>query len=408
MASRSRARAFAVQLLYGADARTEAYATSLLQLERTLLEDDPIANLSAPQRAYLDQVSYLDDSSLSTFRAKKVFDYHRATLKESSFQLWDSQLELPEAWHLRSQLVVKMAESSNRITSKPTVGVKHSGKPKEQIKEFDRLLSLGVDASDAYQLVLHPKKSQFFEHALRHAQTVLAEEEEYFSPKVIAHWIVNEPHFYSLLDLDIDVEALFECLCLIQQGYVSESAGRELLKLVRTEYAPGRSTTDLSISLIAKNAKLWSPQRKINALEREVTTEMIKEMRPAEPAEIEYTDGLIAGILEHLSDIDRRIQRASSSWKLERMSLVDRNIVRLGSFELLHRPSVPSRVIINEAILLSRKFSDTGYIVQKDVHEAVWRRSKGAVTHDSAKFVNGVLDKIARESGRDDLVKARK
>lgn len=69
-------------------------------------------------------------------------------------------------------------------------------------------------------------------------------------------------------------------------------------------------------------------------------------------------------------ELDRRIGRVSSEWRIERMSCVDRNILRLGLFELLHRAEVPFRAVINEAVELARAFGD----------------------NDSAAFVNGVLD----------------
>ena len=188
---------------------------------------------------------------------------------------------------------------------------------------------------------------------------------------------------------------------------ISETAAPRLLKHIRFEFALGKNP-DRTVAELAEKNKLLNRQRAFNALEREASVAITRDLRPAEPAEIEYVDSVILGIVTHLDEIDRQIQAASSTWKIERMSTVDRNILRLGSYELLHMPSVPSKVVINEAILLSRLFSDTGYSVQRKEGHAVWSQSKSQVTHNSAKFVNGVLDKVARESGRRDLFKARK
>ena len=76
--------------------------------------------------------------------------------------------------------------------------------------------------------------------------------------------------------------------------------------------------------------------------------------------------------------LDETIVSASDNWRLVRMSLVDRNILRLGVFELRFRPDTPPRVAINEAVELAKRFG----------------------TEDSAAFVNGVLDRIARDLGR--------
>ena len=83
-------------------------------------------------------------------------------------------------------------------------------------------------------------------------------------------------------------------------------------------------------------------------------------------------------VAERIPELDQTITSASDNWRLVRMSLVDRNILRLGVFELLHRPDTPPRVAINEAVELAKRFG----------------------TEDSAAFVNGVLDRIARDSGR--------
>lgn len=60
---------------------------------------------------------------------------------------------------------------------------------------------------------------------------------------------------------------------------------------------------------------------------------------------------------------------------LDDVDPVERAILRIGTYELEYRKDVPTRVIINEAVELAKTFgADQGY-----------------------KFVNGVLDKVARE-----------
>ena len=88
-----------------------------------------------------------------------------------------------------------------------------------------------------------------------------------------------------------------------------------------------------------------------------------------------YASELICGTLEKQEEIDRLIAAHSSNWKIDRMAVTDRNILRLGTFELLAERSVPSRVVINEAIEIAKKFGTT----------------------DSATFINGVLDSIYQE-----------
>ena len=58
------------------------------------------------------------------------------------------------------------------------------------------------------------------------------------------------------------------------------------------------------------------------------------------------------------------------------MNPVELAILRLGAFELSKRIDIPYRVVINEAIELAKKYGAT----------------------ESHKYINGVLDKLARES----------
>lgn len=88
-----------------------------------------------------------------------------------------------------------------------------------------------------------------------------------------------------------------------------------------------------------------------------------------------FADPLIQGVLEHRAEIDAVIVKHARNWSLERMAAVDRNILRLAVFEMLHREDIPPVVSINEAVDIAKKFS----------------------THDSGKFVNGILDKVKGE-----------
>jgi N utilization substance protein B len=88
-----------------------------------------------------------------------------------------------------------------------------------------------------------------------------------------------------------------------------------------------------------------------------------------------FADKLIRGVLEHRDEVDERIKKHAENWDLRRMAVVDRNILRLAIYEMLHRDDIPPIVSINEAVDIAKKFS----------------------THDSGKFVNGILDKIKGE-----------
>lgn len=99
---------------------------------------------------------------------------------------------------------------------------------------------------------------------------------------------------------------------------------------------------------------------------------------PPEEEEVAFAKRLIGGVEERQSNIDQVIESASTNWRLARMPVVDRNILRLAVFELIACPDIPPNVSINEAVELAKKFG----------------------TSESKGFVNGILDRVARESGR--------
>ena len=61
---------------------------------------------------------------------------------------------------------------------------------------------------------------------------------------------------------------------------------------------------------------------------------------------------------------------------LEELDPIERALLRIGTFELQERIDVPYKVVINEAVNLAKKFGAT----------------------DSHKFINGVLDQVARQA----------
>ncbi|HUH13327.1 MAG TPA: transcription antitermination factor NusB [Longimicrobiales bacterium] len=90
-----------------------------------------------------------------------------------------------------------------------------------------------------------------------------------------------------------------------------------------------------------------------------------------------YLRALVGTVAEHRDDIDRAIEGALTNWRLERLSAIDRAILRIGAAELLFVADVPARVAIQEAIILAEKYGTT----------------------ESPRFVNGVLDALARAHG---------
>jgi N utilization substance protein B len=94
-----------------------------------------------------------------------------------------------------------------------------------------------------------------------------------------------------------------------------------------------------------------------------------------EPDMKDYCENLVRGVVDHAAAIDGLIEHHAQNWKIARMARVDLSILRLAAYELgFASPEVPREVAINEAIELSKRFS----------------------TRESAPFVNGILDAMAK------------
>jgi N utilization substance protein B len=103
---------------------------------------------------------------------------------------------------------------------------------------------------------------------------------------------------------------------------------------------------------------------------------LVPDIDEADPRALAFAEALVAGVREHLEEVDAAISAASEHWAIGRMGAVDKTVLRIGVYEILHEPATPLGVIINEAVDAARKYS----------------------SEECGKFVNGVLDHIARAS----------
>jgi len=99
----------------------------------------------------------------------------------------------------------------------------------------------------------------------------------------------------------------------------------------------------------------------------------LAETRDFGKADGRYFTRLLEGTIEHAAALERLIAPALDR-KLKELSPVERGILLLAAFELKNSPDVPYKVVINEAVELAKVYGGT----------------------DGHKYVNGVLDKIAR------------
>ena len=100
---------------------------------------------------------------------------------------------------------------------------------------------------------------------------------------------------------------------------------------------------------------------------------------------LEYCTALVNGVIGKRSEIDGLIESSSENWRLDRMSVVDRNILRVAVYELRYLPETPYKVIIDEAVELAKRYG----------------------SDQSGAFINGVLDRVYRDTLAKDLAGAQ-
>lgn len=91
----------------------------------------------------------------------------------------------------------------------------------------------------------------------------------------------------------------------------------------------------------------------------------------------QYGIDIVRGVIDHWVSLNAIISEASDEWTMDRMPAVDRAVLRIAAWEIIHNDEVPTAVAIDEAMELVSDLS----------------------TDDSARFVGGVLGRIAREAG---------
>ena len=88
-----------------------------------------------------------------------------------------------------------------------------------------------------------------------------------------------------------------------------------------------------------------------------------------------YMESKYAKVTEHLPEIDGLLNQISKGWKTSRMARVDLTALRLSVYELKYEEDIPTKVSINEAVELAKKYGGD----------------------ESFAFVNGLLGKAAKE-----------
>ena len=94
-------------------------------------------------------------------------------------------------------------------------------------------------------------------------------------------------------------------------------------------------------------------------------------------AEVPFFDDVVRGVDARREEIDALVAgKLAAGWSLARLDKAMLQILRAGTYELIARPDVPDAVAINEYVEVAKAFFDDG----------------------QAKFVNGILDAVAKEA----------
>jgi transcription antitermination protein NusB len=90
-----------------------------------------------------------------------------------------------------------------------------------------------------------------------------------------------------------------------------------------------------------------------------------------------FASTLVSAVQQDLVAIDSDLEAITANWRMERLGAVERCVLRLGGAEL-RQLDTPARVVLQEAVRLAERFG----------------------SEQSARFVNGVLDALARRLGK--------
>jgi N utilization substance protein B len=107
---------------------------------------------------------------------------------------------------------------------------------------------------------------------------------------------------------------------------------------------------------------------------KELVEDYFEEYGESEEADRVYISMIVSGVMEKREELDALIEANLVKWKLSRVSKINLSILRVALYEMKYVEDIPNNVSINEAVEISKKYSD----------------------EQSAAFINGILDKIVK------------
>ncbi len=97
----------------------------------------------------------------------------------------------------------------------------------------------------------------------------------------------------------------------------------------------------------------------------------------------EFASKLVRCAAEQREVCDRRIKEKARNWEFDRIAVIDKLIMRLAICEFLFFEDIPTKVTIDEAIEIAKKYS----------------------TEKSGQFINGILDAVLLDLRNENLIR---
>jgi N utilization substance protein B len=102
----------------------------------------------------------------------------------------------------------------------------------------------------------------------------------------------------------------------------------------------------------------------------QILTSVVQESLKEDKEALRFGERLFLETIEYLSSWDGVIEQHIKNWEIQRLALIDKIILYIALTEFCYFPEIPTKVTINEAIDIAKKYS----------------------TAKSGRFVNGILD----------------
>ena len=99
----------------------------------------------------------------------------------------------------------------------------------------------------------------------------------------------------------------------------------------------------------------------------------------SDKCEAEFVTNLVHGVRDNFDLLDKQITEAAQEWPLDQIPLIDKTILQVAIYELKYKNDAPAKVVINEAVELSKEFG----------------------ADNSSKFVNGVLGTVYKNNEKE-------